>query len=110
MQAAAEGCSASQKAREIMEEAAAEAGLIQGDATQLVKVLLAFCLYPGGCAYTCTHKTGSATHALWDGYSIRIHTQLLAQVMGPFLDALVGKMAEGDAQRDMLQLASRELR
>ena len=47
MQAASEGGSASQKAREIVEEAAAEAGLIQGDTARLVKVLLglpSFCL------------------------------------------------------------------
>ena len=47
MQAASDGCSASQKAREIMEEAAAEAGLIQGDTARLVKVLpglRSFCL------------------------------------------------------------------
>ena len=35
---------------------------------------------------------------------------LLAQVMGPFLDALMGEMTEGEAQRDVLQLASQELR
>ena len=49
-------------------------------------------------------------HASWDGCSDRIHMQLLAQVMGPFLDALMGEMAEGEAQRDVLQLASQELR
>ena len=113
MQAASEGCSASQKAREIVEEAAAEAGLIQGDTARLVKVLLglsSFSLYPGGCVYTCTSQLEVAMHALWDGCSNTITMQLLAQVMGPFLDALMGEMTEGEAQRNVLQLASQELR
>ena len=49
-------------------------------------------------------------HGLWDGCSDRVNVQLLAQVMGPFLDALMGELAEGEAQRDVLQLASQELR
>ena len=41
LQAASEGACASQKACEIVEEAAAEAGLIEGDSARLVKVPLA---------------------------------------------------------------------
>ncbi len=44
------------------------------------------------------------------GAATNFSVQLLAQVMGPFLDALMGEMAEGEAQRDVLQLASQELR
>lgn len=41
LQAASEGACASQKACEVVEEAAAEAGLIEGDSARLVKVPLA---------------------------------------------------------------------
>ena len=56
MQVTSEGCSASQKAHEIVEEAAAEAGLIQGDTARLVKVLLGLCFFhlPLWTAYTHT--------------------------------------------------------
>ena len=67
MQAASEGCSASQKARETVEEAAAEAGLIQGDTARLVKVLLglrSYCLRLMAAYTQCTFEDESAMHAL----------------------------------------------
>ena len=114
MQAASDGCGASQKAQEIVEEAAAEAGLIQGDTARLVKVLLglrSFCLYPDDCVYTHILQVELAMHALrgWVQQQISVCSCLLRS-WGPFLDALMGEMAEGEAQRDVLQLASQELR
>ena len=82
MQAASDGCGASQKAQEIVEEAAAEAGLIQGDTARLVKVLLglrSFCLYPDDCVYTHILQVGLAMHALrgWVQQQISVCSCLL---------------------------------
>ena len=88
MQAASDGCGASQKAQEIVEEAAAEAGLIQGDTARLVKVqigLRSFCLYPDDCVHTHILQVQLAMHALrgWVQQQISVCSCLLRS-WGPF--------------------------
>lgn len=117
---ASPGGKASQRACEIIEEAAAEAGLIKADTIRLVKVgpatpvPSARSFAHAMCVLSCLHVnpgTNGSQDLAGDGKKVSISLDAEhVQVMGPFLDALMGELAEGEAQRDALEATSQDLR